>query len=503
MNNGKICVPVCAETAKEFIEKIKKAEKLADVVELRFDCLKPDELSNATAGIGELDRTRSLATFRPKTQGGHRELSSQERKAFWQSVDGNFWGVDLEGDAAGLARSGSTVIASFHDFSAGPRDVVGDYEKLASLDADIIKIAVQSNDITDAIPVWKLLGRAITDNKRLIPIAMGEAGKWTRILGLAHGAFMTYASLEAGSETAPGQISADDLINIYRIKELDETTDIYGIIGGNTSYSMSPYIHNPAFKAKNVNAVFVPLQVTDLGEFMRRMVMPETREVELNFHGFSVTNPHKQAIMRHLDHIDDAAKEIGAVNTVKIIDGRLHGFNTDAGGFIKPLKKELGDLSDSKAAVIGAGGAARACIYALKKEGAEVTVFARDLIKLKPLVDQFDVIAKQLPTNNNQRSTGYDAFDIIVNATPLGTKGEHQDETVATAEQLEGVKLVYDLIYIPAETRLIREARKAGAKTLGGLEMLVTQGTRQFEIWTGMDAPVDEMAAAAKRRLNS
>src|SRR5262249_54836428 len=155
-----------------------------------------------------------------------------------------------------------------------------------------------------------------------------------RILGLAHGAYLTYASLESGSETAPGQISAEDMKNVFRVKELDESTDVYGIIAGDTSYTMSPYVHNAAFKAAGVNAVFVPLQVSDLDEFIRRMVRPETREIELNFKGFSVTNPHKQAIVRHLDFLYETARNTGAVNTISIENGKLYGHNTDADGFL-------------------------------------------------------------------------------------------------------------------------------------------------------------------------
>ena len=221
--------------------------------------------------------------------------------------------------------------------------------------------------------------------QQIIPIAMGESGKWTRILGLAHGAFMTYAALDTGKETAPGQVSAKDLIEVYRAKELDENTEVYGIIGGNTSYSMSPYIHNAAFKFHKLNAVFVPLQMQNLDEFIKRMVRAETREIDLNFKGFAVTIPHKQNIIKHLDYLDDSAKKIGAVNTVKIENGKLYGYNTDAHGFIEPLKNAYGNLKNTKVAILGAGGAARACIYALKKEGAEVTLLRQRFIKSKQI----------------------------------------------------------------------------------------------------------------------
>jgi len=232
---------------------------------------------------------------------------------------------------------------------------------------------------------------------------------------------------------------------------------------------------------------------------MRRMVKPETHEIELNFKGFSVTNPHKQAIIKHLDHIDETAKSIGAVNTVKIENEKFYGYNTDAHGFIVPLKAIYGDLSGANVAVFGAGGAARACIYALKHEGCDVTLLARNPRKAQVLKDEFNIHIQQLTTNNRQLTT---VFDIIVNATPLGTKGGLENESIATVEQLEGVKLVYDLVYSHGDTSLLQEARHAGVRAIGGLEMLIAQGAKQFEIWTSRHAPLDEMSAAVKTRLN-
>jgi 3-dehydroquinate dehydratase/shikimate dehydrogenase len=319
---------------------------------------------------------------------------------------------------------------------------------------------------------------------------MGEAGKWTRILGLAHGAYMTYASLDEGEETADGQISAKDLVDVYRVKELDKDTRVYGIIGDPVSSSISPIMQNAAFVHDGMNAVFIPLLVKDLDEFTRRMVRRATREVELNFAGFSVTMPHKLSIMRHLDEIDMAAAKIGAVNTIKIIDDKLIGYNTDAHGFITPLMEKFGDLKGARVAVLGAGGAARACVYALKQEGAQITVFVRDKKRAGDFVSDFDVDLKQLPTGNCKLPS---ATDIVVNATPVGMKGKLEDQTLLNADELSGVKLVYDLVARPVTTALASEAKKAGVPTIGGVEMFIAQGVWQFEIWTGRDAPADVM----------
>lgn len=498
MNKGKICISVCAETADELAQQIKRAEDLADFIEIRFDCLKKEEFEKLNFPYNE----NYIFTFRPKEQGGKRELSLEEREAFWNSGDDS-GGGDFEEDVVEnhLYWLYQPVICSYHNFTGVPDNLSQIYEriKFANANIDVIKIAVQANDIIDTISIWKLLEKATFENQQIIPIAMGESGKWTRILGLAYGAFMTYASLDAGQETAPGQVSAKDLIEVYRAKELDENTEIYGIIGGNTGYSMSPYIHNAAFKFHNLNAVFVPLQVQNLDEFIRRMVKSETREIELNFKGFAVTIPHKQNIIKHLDYLDESAKAIGAVNTVKIIDGKLHGYNTDARGFIEPLLNFYGDLKDAKIAVLGAGGASRACVYALKKVGADVTIFARNLVKAQNLADEFRVRLEELSTQHSALST----FDIIVNSTPLGTKGELENETPATAEQIKNVQLVYDLVYNPMQTRFLREAKSANVPTIGGLAMLIAQAIEQQKIWTGKDVPVKEISRAALQKIQS
>lgn len=497
MNKGMICVPVCAETEDELVDQIHRSEELADIIEVRFDCLRPDSLDAGVAlsANGGFDKPL-LATYRAPAEGGHGTASLDGRIKFWGGLPDGFAIADLEGDLAATELSHSQRINSFHDFVGVPEDIVQVYESI-SPNADVVKIVITANSITDAIPLWNLLERAAADSKEIIPLAMGEAGKWTRILGLAHGAFLTFGSLGSGSETAPGQLTARELRDLYRVKELSKDTSVYGVVAGDTSYSSSPLIQNTAFKHAGTDAVFVPLQVQNLDEFMRRMVKPETREVELNFHGFAVTNPHKKAVMAHLDVIDDTAQEIGAVNTVKIENGRFYGYNTDADGFIAPLTERFGELKDARVAVVGAGGAARACIYALQRSGAEVGLYARDLQNAGDLAAEFGVPLAELSADD----TDFSGFDIIVNSTPLGTKGRLENETIAVAGQLQGMKLVYDLVYNPAETRLIREATVAGVDTIGGIEMLIAQGAKQFEIWTGNAPPVGEIRAAVLQRL--
>lgn len=493
MSEGRVCISVCGATANEVHDLIRQAESRADVIEIRFDCLDPREIQS-TIEHARTSTKPLIITYRPASQGGRRDLSRAERIGFWKAVmpalGGTDYLVDHEFDLD-IPFDPDRTIISLHDFDGSPSDLLSRYENLVKSDAATVKIAIHAEDAVDGLDVWKLLG-----NASVVPIAMGNAGKWTRILGLAYGAAMTYASIDKQGETAPGQITAEDLIDVYRVKELDASTDVYGVLAGDSSYSLSPYMHNPTFKQAGLNAVFIPFTVKDLDAFIRRMVRRESREVELNFRGFSITNPHKQSIIKHLDSIDETARKIGAVNTVKIDGNKLRGFNTDAPGFIAPLKVMHGDLNGAKVIVVGAGGAARACIYALQEEGAEVGIMVREPEKASDLAREFDIKTHRLMTDEPPTAT-----DILVNATPLGTKGERQDETVFTAGELVGVKLVYDLVYNPAETRLIREAKAAGAKTLGGMDMLIAQGARQIKIWTGGDAPVEEMRGAVTKRM--
>lgn len=500
MNNGKICISVCAETADEMIASIRRAEEFADVVEVRFDCLRGNEVSNFKLHLSDLSpKTPLLATFRSPGQGGHGSASIAARSEFWSTIGDRFWAADLEEDVFDSVPVAAQRLISHHDFQGVPDDLDEIFQRLFASEADVLKLAVKANDIVDSIVLWKLIERTKAAGKQIIPIAMGDAGKWTRIVGLAHGAFLTYASLDAGKETADGQITAKDMRDVYRVKELDKDTKVFGVVGDPVSSSVSPHMHNPAFAAAGENAVFMPLQVKDLDEFIRRMVKVETREVELNFGGFSVTMPHKQGILKHLDSIDPVADKIGAVNTVKIEDGKLTGFNTDAHGFITPLMARYGGLRGTSVAVYGAGGAARAVVYALKNEGADVSVFVRDPVKAVAFAKDLQVNLEQMPTPDRSPPTG---TEIVVNATPLGMRGEFENETLFSADELVGVKFVYDLVTKSADTPLVAEAKKAGIPVVGGIEMLLAQGAMQFEIWTGREAPIELMRSSLLAKMN-
>ncbi|MFY9620507.1 MAG: shikimate dehydrogenase [Pyrinomonadaceae bacterium] len=508
---AKICVPVCVRRAHELADHIKRAQEVADVVELRIDYVESTEVDAALKESSSLPRTTSLPfilTFRPAEQGGGRPIAVTERAEFWlhKSQLGapnsffDFADVELElleSDDIRRQFSSERLICSHHDFVGVPGDLEIIYNRMAAMSASILKIAVQAADATDCIPIFNLLDRAQREGRELIAIAMGQAGVMTRILGPSRGSFLTYGSLDEDSTTAPGQVTARELREVYRIDSIDRATEIMGVIGRPVAHSISPYIHNAAFALADLNAVFLPFEVHDLDGFIRRMVRNNSREIEWNLRGFAVTAPHKSAVMKHLDWIEPAAKEIGAVNTIVVQEGGLHGYNTDAAAFIEPLKHRLESLEGLRCGVIGAGGAARAVANALLRKRAMVEVFARNPDQAKAITSDFGIEYRSLADAN------FNGFDVVINATPLGTRGELETETPVTAEQLRGVRLAYDLVYNPLETQFLREARQAGCETVGGLEMLIAQAVEQFRLWTAKEPDVEAMRDAAKRALNN
>ena len=488
----RVCVPVCEKTIEALETAAVRACESADVVELRIDCL--TRLEDLQRVLSRVSRPVIL-TFRPREQGGNRDLDQQARQLFWGTAPQTQW-WDLESDLTSVAKEPdwSHVIVSHHDFSGVPSDLTEIYERLAATPAAILKLAVQAHDITDCLPVFQLLDRAQAEKRYAIAIAMGNAGLATRILGPSRGAFLTYAALEEENATAPGQITAQKLRSVYHVDEIDRETMICGLVGLPVMQSVSPHMHNAAFRNADLNGVYLPLEVRDVQTFFQRMVDPRTRELDWNLRGLSVTAPHKSAVLEFLDWIEPEAKEIGAVNTIVIEDGKLHGFNTDAAGFIAPLVDTLDSLNGLRVAVIGAGGAARAAVWALLKHDATVTLFARDADKARALGQVFDVSYEQLS------SASFADHDLVINATPLGS-GDLIDQTPATAEQLAGVRCVYDLGYNPIDTRLLKEACKAGCKTIRGLEMLVAQAGKQFALWTGRSPSMSVMYESAASAL--
>lgn len=506
----RLCVSVCEQSAVELKSAIERASSLADIVELRLDCLGARELQEVLPALDSLKASTPkpfIITLRPAEQGGFSEIDSLNRIVFWldhlgkENSHAELYDIELDVARVLKEKEGldwSRVICSHHDFTGKAPDLFELYQKMKTLGARVIKIAVRALDAVDCIPVFKLMDSARAEGQELIAVAMGEAGVSTRILGPSRGSLFTYAALDCAHATASGQMTAEELRELYRVHEISEATDVFGILGSPISHSVSPAMHNAAFHHHGMDAVYIPFEVSDVGSFMRRMVAARTREIDLRLRGLSVTAPHKRAVMEHLDWIEPSAAEIGAVNTVVVDDsGSLRGYNTDVTAFLSTLEGRFGKLKGKRVAVIGTGGAARSVLWALANMGASAIVFARDAERAGALASEFRASAAA----ESLEEARFHDYDVVVNATPVGTHGLSEDETPARGEQLRGARFVYDLVYNPSRTRLLMEAERAGCETLSGLEMLAAQAAAQFRLWTGNEAPSDVMLDAARKAL--
>jgi 3-dehydroquinate dehydratase/shikimate dehydrogenase len=316
------------------------------------------------------------------------------------------------------------------------------------------------------------------DHTNIIGICMGDVGIISRVLGLRAGSAFTFAAASIGEETGPGQIAARTLIETYRIDQVDNATKVYGVAGNPIRSSLSPIMMNTAFRRETVNAVYLALQAAKLTDLLKLVH-------EIPIQGLSITMPLKQEIMAHLEKTDPLSAKIGACNTVlRAQDGKLYGFNTDVAGITGPLEKRI-SLRGAKILVLGAGGAARAAVFGLRDKGAEVFILNRTAETAQKLARQSG--AKTIKKDAVAKT----AFDAIVNATPVGMSGIKGNQ-ILEAKDLN-TKLVFDLVYNPLETPLLRLARQKGIPIITGIEMFVQQGARQFEIFTGKPAPEEEM----------
>ncbi|MBT5305733.1 MAG: shikimate dehydrogenase, partial [Candidatus Scalindua sp.] len=313
----------------------------------------------------------------------------------------------------------------------------------------------------------------------------------SRILTSKFGGFLAFASLEKGKESAPGQLTVNELSKIYHFNEINKETKLYGIIGNPVSHSMSPAIHNASFIEKGLNNVYVPLKIANIGTFMK-----ECRRMD--FQGFSVTIPHKESVLPFLNNIDHTAKKIGAINTIVNQDGKLTGYNTDCMAAIMGLEcslKETNDtLSNKKISIIGAGGAARAVAFGLKEKGCDITIFNRTIERAEKLSHDVKCRFERFEELYKLDS------DILINTTPIGMFPDI-DQTPIPKNILKEAMIVFDAIYNPVETRLLRDAKEKGCHTVNGLSMFINQAAEQFRLWTNIDPPVELMTNIVKEIL--
>jgi 3-dehydroquinate dehydratase/shikimate dehydrogenase len=375
------------------------------------------------------------------------------------------------------------LIVSHHDLAGTPADLDGLYRDMAGSGADVVKLVVTPRSIAD---VGRLLecaaAAARCGGPPLIALALGPLGVITRVLGGRRGAPFTYAAAEAGAATAAGQLPLAALADVYRVREVGAATLVYGVLGSDVAASLSPAIHNAAFAARGVDAVYVPITAEALEPFLAALPA-------LGLSGFSVTRPYKETILPHLQEVEEAAAVCGSANTVLVRGGQLQGSTTDGLGVLAPLKRRIA-LKGRRAVVLGAGGAARAAALALVRKGTHVTVLARN-------PGQAAAVAGAVGSEwGRLDELGFRDWDVLVNATPVGSAAA-PDQTPVPADQLRPGRVVLDMVYDPVPTRLLREARAAGCRTIDGREMLVAQAAAQFETWTGLAAPLEAMRKAA------
>jgi 3-dehydroquinate dehydratase/shikimate dehydrogenase len=306
---------------------------------------------------------------------------------------------------------------------------------------------------------------------------MGEQGIISRVLGVRAGSAFTFAAVTREEQTAPGQVTAQDLRGVYRIEQVDVATRVYGVAGDPVSHSLSPIIMNTAMRRENVNAVYLALHAKTLKDLVACV-----RDIPI--HGLSITMPYKEAILQYLDNTDSHTTKIGACNTiVRAQDGKLYGFNTDTAGVVRPLEQRLA-LEGARVLVLGAGGAARAAVFGLKERGCEIFILNRSAAPAQKLARQAK--ARTIKRQDLKKLS----FDVIVNATPVGMSNTRESPL---NENEINAKYVFDMVYDPQETRFLKAAKARGAQIIPGIEMFVHQAARQFEIWTGKPAPWDDM----------
>jgi 3-dehydroquinate dehydratase/shikimate dehydrogenase len=373
------------------------------------------------------------------------------------------------------------VLLSAHDFGRTPplsRLIPARLRR----EADAIKIAATSGSIADSARLLRFARK--TPNS--VVVSMGEIGLPARLLGLREGSALAYAPVSAA--TAPGQVSLGELKHLYRAHRLNRQTRVYGVIGNPIAHSLSPLLHNTAFHARKLNAVYLPFLVKDLRDFL-------DSDVDFGLRGFSVTLPHKQAILKHLSACEPLAAEIGAVNTVTVRnDGTLYGCNTDYVGVLRALKKKL-NLARSRVLILGAGGSARAAAFALARAGACVCICARRDSAARELARAAG--GEVIP----RRALRSESFDAILNATPIGMH-PHTAISPLTSRELH-CRIVMDLIYRPERTQLLRLAAKKGITVVSGVEMFLAQGIAQWELWMKRRAPEAAMRRAVLAALRA
>lgn len=472
-----LCATVTAATTAD-LRRRRDTVTGADLVELRLDTVRDPDPAAALAGR----RVPVIVTCRPAWEGGQFTGSEEERRRLLAealALGADY--VDIEWKAGFddlVTRAPDRIVLSSHDFAGLPADLETRRQAMHASGAGVVKIAVTPARLSDLLR----LQSAGRERQRSVLIAMGTPGMATRVLPERFGSAWTYAGDLAGV----GQVSVTTLTDLYRYRDVTASARLYGVAGSPVSHSVSPAMHNASFRALGEDAVYLPLPATDVDDLL-------SFAEGMDLQGASVTIPFKVPLLDRVSDLQKAAQQAGAVNTLRRAGKAWQGTNTDIDGFLRPLVDRGIVLKGLRASILGAGGSARAVAVGLASQGARVAVHARHA----------DAAARVAAIGGGAAGPWPPApgsWDLLVNCTPVGM---HPDVAASplTGGGFDG-RLVYDLIYNPQETRLLREARLAGCETIGGLDMLVAQAEAQCRWWTGRPPPDGIMKAAACRQLS-
>lgn len=470
----------------------------AKLVELRLDYI------NGKINLKRLMAERPgpmIMTIRRDVDGGKWRGTEQERHMLLRAaiVDGVDY-IDLEEDAAkAIPRYGKTKrIVSYHDFRQTPDDLAAVHARLAALDPDIVKIATMANSPHDNLRMMQLLK---TVKVPTVGMCMGELGMPTRILCGRFGSPFSYASFHHERLLAPGQLSYEQMVNVYHYESITPDTAVYGVIADPIGHSLSPLVHNVAMRAAKINAVYVPFRVP--AEHLEQFL---TNVPQWGIRGLSVTIPHKEAVLKKLTKFDPAVKGIGAANTLSFEGSDVIGYNTDFRAAIDSVERGVREVQKAKgeevpagealtgktALVLGAGGAARAMAYGLKKHGANAVVCSRTLKRAQQLAQSMGTDCVDW---GNRHAI---SPDVVINCTPIGMH-PNVDESPYDKGHLRSGMVVFDMVYNPENTLLIKDARAQDCQIVTGVEMFVRQALLQFKLFTGHEAPWELMRDTLKR----
>ncbi|UCF17052.1 MAG: shikimate dehydrogenase [Phycisphaerales bacterium] len=515
----RVTVPIAAKNLEQARRQIEAAKAAgADMLELRVDYFE-DLSSEMVAGlVGEIkssaDAIPLIVTCRDARQGGAiAYLQDLRVDTLVAATQAGAEFVDLEYENFLDAKCGERVeaalsqtanarlILSAHDFETKFDDI----GKLCRdiLDASpgaIPKLVYTAKHINDCFDAFDLLHEA--DGDRIV-FCMGQAGLISRIIAKKLGSFVTFASIDPDSATAAGQLTIEQFRGLYRGDRTDAETELFGVVADPVGHSLSPAIHNACFAEQGMNRLYVPLLVHGGQREFDSFLDKALERKWLTFRGFSVTIPHKQSALEYVrargGFVEPLAKKIGAANTIVAdSDGKLAAYNTDYAGALDAITAGMeitrDDFKDMPVAVVGAGGVSRAIVAGLSDAGADIRIYNRTIEKAERLAAEFDCEFAPLDELTNLDTR------LVMNCTSIGMHPK-VDATPVPVESLNADVAVFDTVYNPAQTLLLKQAAAKGAKTIDGISMFVNQAMAQFKLFTNTDGNADLMREVVLENL--